>query len=80
MGTNNLCIFGVTVRGNHPDFVFKRYFGLAESIESAMEIAHTAALVDGWSNVELDDVLKYGSIDFCPEFFKKESEVEKCQP
>ena len=79
MGTICLSIFGVTVRGMHPDFVFKRYYGLAVSIESAMEMAHTKALTEGWKQIELDDVSKIGPIDFCPDFLKKESEVQQCQ-
>jgi hypothetical protein len=78
MGTI-LSIYGVTVRGMHPDFVFKRYFGLAASIESAMEMAHEQALADGWFEIELDDVSKLGPVDFSTRCFCFESEEEQCQ-
>ena len=79
MGTVFLSIFGVSVRGIHPDFITKRYYGLACSIESAIEMANNQALLDGWTQVELDDISKIGTIDFCPECLKNENEVEKCQ-
>jgi len=79
MARSDLEVFGVTICGRHPDFITKRYYGVASKIDDAMIMANAAALADGWTEIDYDDISKIGPLSFAPWPNEQESEVEQCQ-
>ena len=71
-------VYGVTIKGSHPDYFSKRYYGAAPDIPAAMELCSLKAYSQGWKNVEIEDVCTIGSLGFVHiDLFE---EKEKWQP
>lgn len=79
MSICDLGVYGVTICGSHPDFITKRYYGVASNIDQAMNMANAKAISDGWTQIDYDDVTKIGSLSFIPCMTGQESEDLKCQ-
>jgi hypothetical protein len=79
MFSSNFSVFGVSVVGKHPDLLTKRFYGIANSIEEAIDLTKEKATSDGWTSIKIDDISNLGTLSFakCP--CLDESEVEICQ-
>jgi hypothetical protein len=70
-----MLVFGVTVKGTHPDLYQKRYYGTARSMSEAMTVARLAATDAGWEQVEFDDITCLGPLAFTvPQALVKEQD------
>ena len=83
MERSELFVYGITVKGVHPDLFCKRYYGVALNLDDALNLVSEKAESDGWSEIDIDSVEKLGDLSFAPwnskYYEENESEVEKCQ-
>ena len=83
MSESCLFVYGITVKGEHPEFESKRYYGVALNSENAWDLMHERAKADGWIVIDIDSLEKFGEVSFTPfkskESDENESEVEECQ-
>ena len=67
-------VYGITIKGKHPNLHNQRFYGVANSIEDAMKGGIDAAHMIGWDDIEVDDVSTIGQVDFVvPDFFEENS-------
>lgn len=82
MERSELIVFGISIRGIHPDFIQKRYYGVALDMNQAVELVKEKAIEDGWTEIRYNEVSEIGDVSFAPwnsiEYEENESEVEKC--
>jgi hypothetical protein len=64
MEKSDLVVYGITISGKHPDFLQKRYFGVAINLDDAMNLVQEKAESDGWSQIDLEDVSRLGDLSF----------------
>ena len=65
-------VYGITIKGKHPDLHNQRFYGIANTIEDAMKGGVDAARMIGWDDVEVDDASTIGPVDFIIPDFSKE--------
>ena len=60
-------VYGITISGKHPDFFNKRFYGVSEDINKAMNSCISTAKLNGWNDVVVEDVTTLGPLDFIDE-------------
>jgi len=67
-------VYGITIKGKHPNLHNQRFYGVANTIEDAMSGGKEAAHLVGWDDIEVDDVSTIGPVDFVvPDFCEEHS-------